>query len=158
MTDPNRITVEDRGWDRLVRALTERQRMSLVVGIQGDEAKAVHPRTKLPVGDYAAINEWGEGVPTRSMIRTWVDENKPALIEDLADAYRDAIKHGLTPTAEESSLQKTGDKFVLQVQARIQTRDIPPPNAQMTVERKGFDHPLFETGLLIGSFTAKVQK
>jgi hypothetical protein len=97
----------------------------------------------------AAAHELGLGVPERSWLRGWADEN-----EDENAALMKRIARGiakgdipLEQLAEQTALSMTSG-----IQERI-SRGIPPPLSQTTIDRKGSSVPLIDTGQLRTSIT-----
>jgi hypothetical protein len=144
------VESKDHGADALVKALRSVKGAELRVGIldKGDDDHA-----GLTVAELAAIHEFGLGVPERSFIRGWYDEN--------IDQIRELIKKQLARVArgevsEVNAWKQLGALFVAQIQKRIVER-IPPPLAESTIKAKGSDVPLVDTGQLKSSITFKVE-
>jgi hypothetical protein len=122
------------------------------VGIQGAEATA--PKRGDDAGDLdlvtvAAIHEFGLGVPERSWLRAWVDENRTMIEADLRKAAQLVIggKARLDVT-----LERVGLKFQAAIQERI-VAGIAPALAPETIARKGSSTPLVDTGQLKSAIT-----
>jgi len=115
---------------------------------EGAEAKEGSPGATLI--QIANIHELGLGVPQRSFIRGWFEENKDRVSELFA---KQLDKLGV------SRVETVLERLALWVQADIQlriTRRIPPPLADATIKRKKSSVPLVDTGQLKGSILAKV--
>lgn len=125
----------------------------LTVGVHGEEGGAATQDGKTTVGDVATANEFGLGVPERSFIRAWADENADRHQADLRK-IGEAIVKGTIPSAD-VGLEQLGLRFVGEVQARIAS-GIPPENAPATVARKGSSTPLINFGQLRSSIRHKV--
>lgn len=144
------ITDKDKGYAALFKRLDGKLR-TLSVGVHSEEGGASDG--KLTVAEVATINEFGMGVPERSFIRAWADENQ-ASNESALRAIGQAVVKG-TFTADQG-LDRAGLLFVGQIQARISS-GIAPPNAPSTIARKGSSTPLINTGQLRSSILHKVQ-
>lgn len=125
------------------------RRATVRVGVFGDAGQ--HGGSGDTVADIATKHEFGLGVPRRSFIADYVDENEPELRRRLADAARMvALGHDLEVVLERFGLQAVGE-----IVERI-VRGIEPPNSPLTIERKGSSTPLVNTGQLKASITSKV--
>ena len=106
----------------------------------------------LTVQDVATFHEFGTiHAPQRSFIRSTYDANIPALTEMVGDAAAKVLAG--------SDMKKEGGLIGLWLQAKIQKRitdRIPPPLAQSTIDAKGSDVPLIDTGRLRRSITFEV--
>ena len=96
----------------------------------------------------AAANEFGtDSIPERSFIRSTFEENKNQ-IAALSAAEAKAIIEGRKTV--ETSLLQLGLYHVGQIQAKIHS-NIPPPNTQETIDRKGSSVTLINTVQLVQS-------
>lgn len=128
------------------------------VGIHAQEGAGEH-KSKEPdaspvtVLDVALWNEFGLGVPERSFLRAWVDENASQNREKLRKAM-------LLVVRGERTLEQALDLIGLSMQGGLQQKiaaGVPPPNAPETVARKGSSTPLIDTGQLRQSVTFLVR-
>jgi len=134
-------TVEDNdiGMEKLIREI-RRDVVSVDIGI--------HEGEKDDVKDRATQNEFGAGnVPERSFIRSTVDEN--------AERYLKAaeILVGMMIDGEISkfeALERMGQQIERDIKEKIVNFKT-PPNAPRTIELKGEDNPLIDTGIMLGS-------
>ncbi len=141
-----KIRDKDRGYRKLIRDLAG---VELTIGVQGDEAQKPHPSSELTVGEIAAIHELGLGVPERSWLRSWVDQNGPTMEADLAVAWQ-RIAGG---ESRRKVMDSVGDKWVRDIQERILAGEITPALAPSTVAEKGHSVPLVDTMTFITSIT-----
>lgn len=130
-------------------------------GAMPHEAGAGSKISKVPtVVEIAAIHEFGLGVPERSFVRAYIDENEGRIRQMLLALMRGAIERALTQgragkiddTARRGVLSKLGMKMVGEIQQRI-SRGIAPALAESTIARKGSSTPLIDTGQLRSSIT-----
>ena len=153
------MTVRDRdnGAAAMVRRLRGRYRVKVgIIGAEASEQKEVREGDPpaLTVADVATFHEFGLGVPRRSFIRDYVDENDRELQRRLYAAAAN-VGSGKVP------VRQALDQFGLYVQGAIQeriARHIPPPLAEVTKERKGSSTPLIDTGQLRSSITYAVEE
>jgi len=148
-----RVTVVDRGADSLearLRRLAEKK-LAVKVGVIGDDAAASY-ETGQTVGEIATIHEYGLGVPRRSFIRDAVDENE-GKIKGRLRAVAKRQKEGRGDLKRD--LEAVGLVIAGEMQTRI-ARGISPANAPATIDAKGSDKPLIDTGQLRSSITAEV--
>lgn len=145
----NRVRVIDRGATQAVRRLgSAHGPPTLAVGIQGKKAQEKKPGG-LTIAELGAIHEFGLGVPERSWLRAWYDENQAEIADDLRKAGRGILLGRFT---RERILEILGLKYVGQIQARI-ARNIPPPLAASTTKKKGSSVALIDTGQLRSAIT-----
>ena len=146
---------EDHGYKALTEAVFDfsREQPVVTVGIHERQGAAAHGKKKLI--DIANINEFGTDdghVPARSFIRAWFDEAEPKLRTELIGLMRSVLA-GKKTKAE--ILNILGQAAVGQVQERI-SNQIPPPNAEETIKRKGSSTPLIDSGALRSAVTYAV--
>lgn len=145
------VTIVDRdmGMKQLMKELDQKSTSAVYVGIQGKEADAREEGGELTVGEVASQHEFGLGVPERSWLRGWFDENIDRIHEDLRKVTQKILKLELT---KEQALQLLGVKYVAEIQKRI-VAGIEPPNAPSTIKAKGSSTPLIDTGQLKSAIT-----
>lgn len=144
----------DNGANALIKAALQAAKgAELRVGIleeKGSEKAEGSP--DVTVADVATFNEFGLGVPERSFIRRWYDdqleENKRKFRALQARVLRGEI-------TQELAFKQLGLVFVGDIQKRI-SGGIPPENAESTVERKGSSVPLIDKGQLRSSVSFEV--
>lgn len=147
-----------------------RSSVAVLVGIQGEKAAEKHAAPEgeeqepLSVAEIADAHEFGLGVPERSWLRAWVDENQAMIRNDLRRAAMRMIEGKLTA---QQAADLLGTKYVAAIQTRI-ANGIAPANAPATIAKKGSSTPLIDTGqmrsaityimeqLLTGQVTARV--
>lgn len=154
-----RIRDIDHGFAAMRKRLAEAAKGAGVsVGVHANEGDAQHkePAGEKPVTvlDVAIWNEFGLGVPERSFLRAWVDENDSLNREKLRRAVQLVIRGEMTL---ERALELVGLSMVGGIQKEI-ARGIPPENAAETVKRKSSSTPLIDTGQLRQSITYLVKR
>lgn len=157
---PGAVTDKDRGYDALFRRLAKQNQGRVVdVGVMGRESSKAYQATQdsapLTVADVASKNEFGLGVPERSFIRAYVDANRNRIIVDLREMAKRVIDGQIK--SFDAGLELIGLKIQREIMERIRS-GIEPPNAQVTIDRKGSSVPLIDTGQLINSITYLVRQ
>lgn len=126
---------------------------SVSVGIlQKDGAKKHGDAT---IAEIATFHEFGIGVPERSWLRGWFDENRESIKREIRKAGKAVIEGRLEPAA---ALDLLGQKFVGDIKARISSGADFEPLAESTIARKGSTRPLIDTGRMIGAISHEVNK
>lgn len=123
--------------------------LDVSVGIHEEDNGRGEGITNAEIGSY---HEFGYGVPQRSFLRGYFDENQPLIEKRQDEAIQAALDGGdLRVAAELLALELEGG-----VKERILAR-IEPDLADSTKKRRGEDAvPLVDTGQLIGSIRGKV--
>lgn len=144
------------------QALTELPALtSIEIGIfseQGDQAKRERVRAKskgtiegsATLAEIATAHEFGLGVPQRSFLRAWFDENESAIFAKLLERFE---ANG--PARWALSLNQVALWAQADVQLRI-VRHIPPPLSAARIKQKKSSTPLIDTGQLRAAITARV--
>lgn len=146
----------DRGYAALMKRIRAAQGKPIVtVGIHEAEGGASHGEDDLSVAELGEIHEYGLGVPERSFIRAWADENQQEH-EGQLRKIGEAVVKGTVPSIEQG-LERFGLLAVGQIQQRI-ADGIEPELAASTIAAKGSSTPLVDTGVLRSSITSKVSK
>jgi phage gpG-like protein len=160
----NRVTVKGVDIQELGRRLGDLRKYRVVVGVQGTEATETYDEKgeknarPLTLVEVAAVHEFGteDGrIPERSFLRGTLDRKSKPYGKLLAAAVSGALEAvgedglGDVAGAFERGLNLLGLRVVADVQTTI--RDSGPgwpPNAPMTIARKGSSKPLIDTGRL----------
>lgn len=147
---------DDRGWRRLTSAVSRFSSSAVDVGILGGIGSQMHPNGKITIWEIGAINEFGSRdghTPERSFLRS-AFQDRSWVRSITALAARRVLN--LRGTAEDA-LNWMGGVAVHAVRQKIDSGP-PPPNAPSTVQKKGFDHPLFEIGVLRSAISHQVTR
>jgi len=102
------------------------------------------------LAEIASFHEFGLGVPQRSFLRAWFDENEERLFATFVDRLGANGPTGWAVALNQVALWVQAD-----IQLRI-TKHIPPPLKKATVDRKKSSTPLIDTGQLRAAITARV--
>jgi hypothetical protein len=148
------ITVKDHGAIAMLSRLLEGG--ALKVGVLAEDAAEQHEDedgepSGLTVGEIAEIHEFGLGsVPRRSFLAGWADEEADK-IKTVITRGGQALARGKLSSIDQL-LEQIGTWAVGSIQARMAT-SIPPPNAPLTIKRKGSSVTLIDTGQLRASIS-----
>lgn len=114
-----------------------------------DAAGVEHNETdeKTTLVQVATVHEYGLGVPERSFLRAWFDEEGEKAKEAFRRVY-EAVIAGKYDA--KTGLERLGLAFVGRIQNRI-SKGIEPELADVTIKRKRSSKPLINTGQLRSS-------
>lgn len=154
----------DRGYRALIRRLLEvAPRVSFTVGIHAAEGDAQyeHPtdrggpvdNTVITLSELGEIHEFGLGVPQRSWLGDWFDENQPRLVKQISGVAKAVLKGKVDSL--QNGFEQLGSLYVGEIQKRIAQR-IDPPLSEYTIKKKGSSVPLIDTEQLRSAITFKV--
>jgi hypothetical protein len=146
------VTDTDRGYRKRVAAIIGAGPVDTIVGVIGEKASADHEG--ITVGELAEIHEFGLGVPERSFLRAWFDQNREKVIVRLRAAHRKVLLGELTP-------QRAGEIIGLwavgEIQRFIADGKVKPALDPRTVVAKGSSVPLIDTGQLRSAISYAVE-
>ena len=123
-----------------------------------------YPEKNISVGQVAIINEYGtETIPPRPAFRIGLERSVTKNKKLIDAALKNITNHLLTGRKDSIQRQLTQALTQIGKSAKKETKDIikqgsMTPNAPLTIKKKGFDHPLWETGLLHDSVEYLVSK
>jgi hypothetical protein len=144
----------DNGYRALVRRVYGVKAPTIKVGILSSDGEKKY-EDAVTVLEVAVWNEFGtDQTPERSFIRAWFDENEGRLREAMRRMMVSVVAGKRT---KEQALEILAQRCVGEIQKRI-AAGINPPNAESTIERKGSDKPLVDTGQLRSSISYRVDK
>lgn len=150
-------TVVDRdlGWAEIKREIEAMARQPhVVVGLQ--EGEDNHSAEGISTAGIGAVHEFGSRdgrIPERSWLRSSFDDNR-AGYQRLIDKLVSAIYQGKVKAL--GALHIVGQKVEADAKKRIVELRT-PPNAEITVARKGSSNPLVDTGTMLNSVRYKVE-
>ncbi len=143
------VTYVDRGWAAILSSVARAGSTEVRVGVVGQAAEQQHPGSNLSIAEVAMINEYGtrDGhVPERSWLRDTFRKRVGLLRQMFAQAARSVCAGA--PAQDE--LERAGERMAEEVRRTIES-GVAPHNAPATEDKKGFDHPLVETEVLLGA-------
>ena len=92
-------------------------------------------------------------IPPRVFVRIFTKSKK--LQKELTKAFRDIIQNAKYNDPE-SVYEQLGNFAQIRMKQRVWFKEVKPKNANMTIEYKGFNHPLFMTGKLANAIKSEV--
>lgn len=155
-----RLLERDLGLDKLLRELSAPNRsITLKVGVVGPGATNSHDtESGLTNAALAVIHEFGApgaGIPERSFIRSTIDMNRHEYMDVLLPKLVRGILEGRFSFYQ--ALELLGQRMAADIKKRItEGAGIPPALQPETIDRKGSDRPLVDTGRLLGAITYAV--
>lgn len=143
-------------FDEVIAAFDDSPGATVKFGSVGPRAAAGHIRndgtvTDTPVATILSFHEYGLGVPERSVLRAWTDENKRSTI---GDAFRTGVLSqfsGYGSTAD--TLDRIGKVATEGMQRRVRGF-VPPPLSPVTMANPYRDQrgiPLLDTTQILES-------
>lgn len=160
----NSVTDTDKGYADLMKRFAGflETPPSITVGIHDAEADEMHEaeegeESSLTVGEIATFHEFGLGVPERSFIRGWADEQQDWITKLIKAVLVTALKGQITKV---QGLEQIGQRCVGAIQQRIADKGNGAYDGlkEETIKRKGSDVPLINTGQLRSSITYQVHE
>jgi hypothetical protein len=138
----------------------------VTVGIHEEQGAATHQQednfgegfgqaSPPTIAEVGAFHEFGLGVPQRSFIRAWADENDGVNKKRLRK-IADAVVSGHISSPRQG-LERFGLLAVGEIQRRM-ADGIEPALDERTVKQKGSSVPLIDTGQLRSSITHRVER
>ncbi len=149
---PVRIRDKDKGFKALVESIGEMG--GVVIGVQGKEADETYPDSSMTVGTVAKMHELGLGVPKRSWLVSYVDENESRLKREAGAQMRAVLARRKT---RNQALIELGYKWTKEVRDRVAEGNAAgPPLAESTRAKKGHGIKLVETYRFHNAISYKV--
>jgi hypothetical protein len=152
------LRTRDTGLNKFLRRLTSPE---VTVGVHSSDGSAIEEGSALTVAEIAAIHEFGLGVPERSWLRAFVDENRDKLSDMLATTAK-LIAEGKYPA--DVAMNRFGLAVVGMVKERI-TAGIEPGLAESTKLEKmrvtggnAKDTPLIRFGQFVSAIAHEVNR
>ncbi len=144
MAEINVIYV-DMGLEQIVRGLNTLDKTKLRVGVVGPEAsKPASSGSDVTVAEAALIVHMGtRTIPPRPFVE--IDHR---IAKEQAEKILKVV-FGFGDT--DAALNAAGEKFAEQIRDKILNPNSFAPNAESTIRKKGFDHPLIDTSELLGA-------
>ena len=147
MAGSDKITPEG---EKLLKELKKLKKLQVRIGVQGGEVHKIRLEDGKEIWgadlvDIAIWNELGTGrIPARPFLGQTVDQHGAEIQKAAAQLVQKICKGQLDA---QSALKQLGVLTVGYVQNQITDGDF-GPDAPRTVQRKGSDHPLIDTGQL----------
>lgn len=151
---PGGVRVIDRGYKGALDRTHALHGSSVKIGLLDDGSVSADGTMSLAA--VGSVHEYGSdlaGVPERSFIRSAMDENAGDLTTIQRDAVERVSKGTLTPQV---ALGRLGLWAQAKIQGKISS-NIPPPNAQSTIDAKGSSATLIDSGRMRASIAFAVK-
>lgn len=140
---------------------------NLIFGVKNGNYPTKGNSNSVSIAQVAIWNEYGtEDIPPRPAFRMGLEagvktrkKNIQAFLKNLAhDALHRKGKVSKSDTDRRLKILLTGIGQSAKAETKnlIKSGSITPGNKKSTIQRKGFDHPLYETGLLLESVDYEV--
>lgn len=139
----------DRGWKKARKAVRDRRNQYTTVGVHANRGARSDVANNLML---AMVHEFGLGVPERSFIRDTIDSNESVYKTFIRKLAEQVVFGRIT---QKQAVQLLGLKVKADMKNRI-AAGIDPPNAPLTVVRKGSSTPLIDTGQLVNAIDFEV--
>lgn len=146
-----KVSDKDMGMEDLLRKIDGMQKGEVFVGIT--EESGQHGKAHIPVLQLANIHEFGLGVPERSFIRGWQASYEPVSRQKLAATWQKVIARQISTSQALTSL---GKEFLFDARNYFVTHAF-TPLSQVTINKKGHDKALIETGQMFSSLTFHIK-
>ncbi len=150
-------TIKDLGIGKLREQLAQLARVRVLVGVQGPEAREKHPAANESVGTIAFWLHYGT---SKQPARPYIDRAIAALSTEVGSVSKRAVAaliDGRVSTVADA-VRPLGSLACKAVQHEFDTsKDWAAPLAQVTIDRKGHDQPLIDTGTVRDAITYTVR-
>lgn len=113
--------------------------------------------TYINMAQLASVHEYGspkKGIPERSFIRSWVDNNQPEIMRRIERMVKGIIDGKVTPEIALKTIGVFASGGIKKQLKSIST----PPLSEKTIKEKGSSQPLIDTGQMRSSIRFIVKK
>lgn len=156
-----KLIYRDLGLGRLIKGAQDLHGLRVRAGVLGSKAEELTVRGDFTVGEAATINEYGSenaNIPARSFVGEPVRQAGAWLQKRLrTSAIRFIREFGAgSGFGNVQFFMDTMGRDMVHLMRATVLNSPPPPNAEFTVKRKGFNRPLYETGQLAEAINFEV--
>lgn len=145
------IRDKDRGLKRIVKQMKEIDNAYVKVGVLSN---AGNEKNGMTIADVATFNEYGTSkIPARPFMKQAYENNEKTIIVSSESLKSDVFKGEISV---KGALKKLGVWFKGRIQKEITDGDF-VPNAPRTIEAKGSDKPLIDTGRMRQSINFQIE-
>ena len=144
----SRIIDRDRGWRALRESVRKAGKVAVKVGIleaAGNHSNVEEGEAPKTVAELAAVNEYGSSdgrIPARPAWRNTLDGNKAKIIQALRKTAEAIVSKGASVDIAMGRVGLMGQALIRKSITALKT----PPNAPLTIAKKGSSNPLIDTG------------
>ena len=162
---PFKLKVDKSAWEKIKKNLLKADTHEVQLGWFPENVYG-SDNSNLPMAYVARLNEEGHVNGFDSLVPGAITPPRPFMRVGLAgalkagankDDFKDMVQAVLTGKSVLTAMQKSTTNFERTLRKVMLDWDT-PPNAPLTIEMKGFDDPLINSGELIANVTAKVDK
>lgn len=146
------VIVVDKGWNRVTNRINNLNGSFIKIGLPSEgvvkngfqQGSGREESTDMiSLAEIALINEFGDGnIPSRPAIRKTFDDNKELIIDYVKRQYALYVEEAINIG---TMLNKVGSFYSNLMKKEFLELRV-PPNAPMTIQAKGFDDPLIDSG------------
>lgn len=143
------------GIDAIGHDVDDLERQEITVGLHSDSGIYTKGKHHMSLVDVYMINALGSSkrnIPPRPFMNITMDENREAINGLMIDAARKMINEGAP------QLQTVGAAVRKMMYDTVYNMDKLTPNAPSTINKKGFDWPMVETGQMIEALAYKLRE
>lgn len=158
MARKSKVTDTDKGWRNIVEELTLFAKSDVYIGLnEGNFPKHLDENDQVGISMAAigAVHEFGSRdgrIPARPWLRSAVDSQRKQISDAIGDVYSEIVKQVRTATVGLNRLGLLGVNIV-RTYMLVTGPAIWLALSPVTVDAKGSDKPLVDTGQLVGSVT-----
>ncbi len=151
------VVFDDRKLQGILASVKKMDRAHVKVGVLASKGGNVkHGESEFTLIELMAVHEYGSAdgrIPDRAPIRLTFETNEQEMEGFIAKLAK-AVVMGAMKLSH--ALALLGQKGVAEVKKTITQSDLPPPLKQATIDAKGSDRPLVDTGQLVNSINYEV--
>lgn len=147
----SRVEVRDLGWKKIRDQIKSMDGKAVTAGLHEEDAGNRDPNAVM----RGYFNEFGtDTAPARPFIRTTHDTQKLKWVRQMQSDLGRVMDQQMTG---QQMLESVGAMAADDIRQAVTDWDT-PPNAPSTIQRKGFDDPLVETGEMRDAIAYKVRR
>lgn len=145
----SKVTVRDKGFKAVTESLMESARLRAMAGVFSD--------TDPEIETYAAVNEYGNA---HQKPRPFMRLAAAAMAGELGEKMEIAVSGMIDSKGRRNraELQELANFARDKIKAQIASGTTPPPDKEVTINKKGHDQTLIETRRLLEAVRARVVK
>lgn len=152
------VSFKDLGLAKLIGGMLELGAEEIRVGVVGEKAEQPSSDGRITIAEEVVINEYGlaPNAPARPFMREYLREHQGEISADLQHAVVRIVTARGDESAIHAALDAVGKKHADGMRDVVLSGHAGAPNSPSTVAKKGFDHPLFDSGGLADAIDHRV--
>jgi len=151
------VEYNDAIWRKIIDRVTRLDGAHVKVGVISSKGGDAKTDDGITMVELAAIHEFGSpaaSIPERSFVRRTLAAKRRAIQQNVNKLARAIVKNTM---GEMRALELLGTWLAQEIKKTITAGPhLPPPLKPATIEAKGSDRPLVDTGRLVDSITHEV--